>query len=109
VNCAVLAETAAQLIADGKGLLAIDESNATCNRRFAALEIAQTEESRRRWRKFTLADDILVSPRDPAAGASNRGWAGCECSVSSGIAVVPCRLQSGGLAWPLRRCDRRPW
>jgi fructose-bisphosphate aldolase class I len=51
MNCAALAETAAQLVSDGKGLLAIDESNATCDRRFAALDIPQTEESRRRWRE----------------------------------------------------------
>jgi fructose-bisphosphate aldolase class I len=30
-----------------KGLLAMDESNPTCNQRFARLRIPQTEESRR--------------------------------------------------------------
>jgi fructose-bisphosphate aldolase class I len=54
VNCDILADTAARLMADHKGILAIDESNATCNRRFAALDIAQTEESRRRWRELIV-------------------------------------------------------
>lgn len=40
------------LVASGKGLLAMDESNPTCNRRFAALDIAQTVEMRRAWREL---------------------------------------------------------
>ena len=35
------------LVAGGKGLLAMDKSNGTCNERFAASGIAQTEEARR--------------------------------------------------------------
>ena len=54
LNPAILAEAAAQLVADDKGLLAIDESNATCNRRFAALDIAQTTENRQRWRELIV-------------------------------------------------------
>ena len=45
---------AAQLVADDKGLLAIDESIGTCNRRFAEHDIAQTEERRRRWRELII-------------------------------------------------------
>ena len=40
-------ETAQALVAGDKGLLAMDESTPTCNKRFAALGIAQTEEARR--------------------------------------------------------------
>ena len=58
LNSRILAETAAQLVADDKGILAIDESSATCNRRFAALDIAQTAENRRRWREL-----IVTTPR----------------------------------------------
>ena len=39
--------TASALVADDKGLLAMDESNPTCNQRFARLGIPQTEEARR--------------------------------------------------------------
>jgi len=42
------------MVADDKGLLAIDESNRTCNRRFAAQGIPQTEEARRAWRELIL-------------------------------------------------------
>ncbi|MGA3128834.1 MAG: class I fructose-bisphosphate aldolase [Candidatus Korobacteraceae bacterium] len=35
MNTQTVAETAAKIVADGKGLLAIDESTATCNKRFA--------------------------------------------------------------------------
>jgi len=46
MNAQALIDTAKSLVADDKGLLAMDESNPTCNRRFAALGIPQTEEAR---------------------------------------------------------------
>ena len=42
-----LLNTVRALLADGKGLLAMDESNPTCNKRFARLGIPQTVEARR--------------------------------------------------------------
>jgi fructose-bisphosphate aldolase, class I len=52
-----LRDTASALIADDKGLLAMDESNATCNTRFAQYGIPQTEALRRSYR-----DLILTTP-----------------------------------------------
>lgn len=49
-----LVETARRMVGSGKGLLAMDESNPTCNKRFAALGIAQTEEARRSWRELLV-------------------------------------------------------
>ena len=49
-----LAETAAALVADDRGLLAMDESILTCNRRFAKLGIPQTEEARRTYRELIV-------------------------------------------------------
>ena len=49
-----LIETAGALVADDKGLLAMDESTPTCNRRFAALGIPQTEEARRTYRELIV-------------------------------------------------------
>ena len=46
--------TARALVADDKGLLAMDESTPTCNRRFAALGIPQTEEVRRVYRELIV-------------------------------------------------------
>ena len=54
MNAQALTETARKLVADDKGLLAMDESNATCNQRFAGLGIPQTEEARRAWRELIV-------------------------------------------------------
>ncbi|MDQ6733779.1 MAG: fructose-bisphosphate aldolase, partial [Nitrospirota bacterium] len=43
-------DTARALVAGDKGLLAMDESNPTCNTRFGRLGIPQTEEARRAYR-----------------------------------------------------------
>ena len=49
-----LSDTVAMLFADSKGLLAMDESNPTCNKRFASLGIPQTEEARRAYRELIV-------------------------------------------------------
>jgi fructose-bisphosphate aldolase, class I len=50
-----LIETANALVAGDKSLLAMDESNPTCNKRFAKLGIPQTEEARRAYRELIVA------------------------------------------------------
>ena len=54
MNATQLAQVARALVADGKGLLAMDESNGTCNKRFAAAGIPQTEEARRAYRELIV-------------------------------------------------------
>ena len=54
MNVQELIDTAGKLVADDKGLLAMDESNPTCNRRFARLGIPQTEEARRAYRELLV-------------------------------------------------------
>ena len=49
-----LINTAKLLIADDKGLLAMDESNPTCNKRFAMLKIPQTAEAHRAYREMIV-------------------------------------------------------
>ncbi len=49
-----LRDTATELVADDKGLLAMDESNPTCNKRFAKLGIPQTEATRRAYRELIV-------------------------------------------------------
>jgi len=49
-----LTDTAQALVAGDKGLLAIDESTGTCNKRFAPLGIAQDEQTRRAYRELIL-------------------------------------------------------
>ena len=54
MNLEEIIKTAKTLVADHKGLLAIDESNPTCNKRFAAAGIPQTEEFRRSYREMII-------------------------------------------------------
>lgn len=54
MNAQELINTAIALIACDKGLLAMDESNPTCNKRFTRLGIPQTEEVRRSYRELIL-------------------------------------------------------
>ena len=54
MNTRELIDTARALVADDKGLLAMDESNPTCNKRFARLGIPQTEQVRRAYRELIV-------------------------------------------------------
>ena len=54
MNTQELMNTARKMVADDKGLLAMDESNRTCNKRFARLGIPQTVEARRTWRELIV-------------------------------------------------------
>jgi len=54
MNTQQLIDTAKALIAGDKGLLAMDESNPTCNKRFANLGIPQTVEARRAYRELIV-------------------------------------------------------
>jgi len=54
MNIPALIANSQFMIVHGKGLLAMDESNATCNRRFADAGIAQSVEMRRAWRELLL-------------------------------------------------------
>jgi fructose-bisphosphate aldolase class I len=54
MNTQLLIDTAKALVADDKGLLAMDESNPTCNKRFAKLNIPQTVEARRAYRELIV-------------------------------------------------------
>ena len=53
----MLVDTARALVAGDKGLLAMDESTPTANKRFAELGIPQTEQTRRAYR-----DMIVTTP-----------------------------------------------
>ncbi len=54
MNVQKLTDAAKLLVADDKGLLAMDESTPTCNKRFAKLGIPQTEETRRAYRELIV-------------------------------------------------------
>jgi fructose-bisphosphate aldolase, class I len=49
-----LADIARAMVAPGKGIIAIDESNATCKKRFDSVGVECTEENRRAYREMLL-------------------------------------------------------
>ncbi len=59
MNVQELTHTAKTLVAGDKGLLAMDESNPTCNKRFAKLGIPQTEIARRANRELIVTTPDL--------------------------------------------------
>jgi len=59
MNVQDIIDTAKELVAGDKGLLAMDESNPTCNKRFAALRIPQNEETRRAYREMIVTTPDL--------------------------------------------------
>lgn len=54
-----LRATAKAMVAQSKGILAMDESNGTCNKRFAKIGIPETEEMRRAYRELILTTPSL--------------------------------------------------
>ncbi len=72
-NIQELAGIAGLLVAGDKGLLAMDESNPTCDKRFAALGIPQTVEARRSYRELIVAT--------PGLGESISGAILCDETI----------------------------
>jgi fructose-bisphosphate aldolase class I len=74
-----LGAVARALVAGGKGILAIDESTSTCNKRFAALGIAETSAQRRAYR-----DLLLTAPGlgDFISGVILYGETLCQSTVN---------------------------
>lgn len=59
MNCSLLEHTVKAMVAPGKGVLAIDESHSTCQKRFEALGVECTEDTRREYRELLVtAPDI---------------------------------------------------
>jgi fructose-bisphosphate aldolase class I len=54
-----LIRTASAMVAEGKGILAIDESTGTCTKRFDAVGVESTEENRRAYRGMLLTTPDL--------------------------------------------------
>ena len=52
MDIALLKDTAQKMVATGKGILAADESHPTIGKRFAALGIENSEETRRTYRQM---------------------------------------------------------
>ena len=59
MNKQILKNTIEQIFSNCKGILAMDESNPTCNKRFAAEGIPQTLEMRRKYREMIVTTPSL--------------------------------------------------
>ena len=59
MNIKTLNQIAVKMVADSKGILAMDESNGTCKKRFDSLNIGITEENRRSYRDMLVTTDSL--------------------------------------------------
>ena len=59
MNIKTLNQIAVKMVADSKGILAMDESNGTCKKRFEALNIGVTEENRRSYRDMLVTTNSL--------------------------------------------------
>ena len=91
MNTQALIETAKALVADDKGVLAMDESNGTCNERFAQLGIAPTEENRRAYRELLISTPGLG---DSISGAILYDET-IRQSTQSGIRFVDVLVEAG--------------
>merc|ERR1719316_2064976 len=58
-TCKELIETASKIVAAGKGILAADESTATCGKRLASIKVENTEENRSFYRGLLLGAEGL--------------------------------------------------
>ena len=56
-DVATLEQTARELVADGKGVLAADESAGTMSNRLESVDVEPTAENRRRWRELLFTTD----------------------------------------------------
>ena len=52
MNDRQMIDVAAAMVAEGKGILAMDESTGTCRKRFDAIGVECTEENRRAYREM---------------------------------------------------------
>ncbi|WP_263375516.1 class I fructose-bisphosphate aldolase [Granulicella aggregans] len=90
MNTQTLEETARMMVADGKGLLAIDESTTTCNKRFAKFDIPQTAEAHRQYRQLIVDTPGL---NESISGAilfdeTIRQKKDCETPFAAGLAAI---------------------
>ena len=63
-----LVKVAQAMVAEGKGILAIDESTGTCQKRFDSIGVECNEENRRQYREMLLTTaglgDHITKQRD---------------------------------------------
>ena len=66
-----LEEIATFIVADGKGILAADESNPTCGKRFDSIGVESREENRRDYREMLFTSKGMEGKILPSIKALN--------------------------------------
>ena len=61
MNFNSLNEIASYIVSDGKGILAADESNPTCTKRFDSIGVESSEENRRDYRELLFRAEGMLS------------------------------------------------
>jgi hypothetical protein len=84
-----LIATAKAMVAEGKGLLAMDESTSTCNKRFEKLGILQTEETRRSYRDGRSFCQVACGDYHRRWHSQSGLYRGQRAGVGSLCRVVP--------------------
>ena len=82
-------DMAARMVADDKGLLTIDESSATCNKRFAAHGIAQNQEMRRAYPRGCPSGPLR------SGASSGAGRIAAYSLISAAATAHPLATQAG--------------
>src|ERR1039457_3168199 len=105
MNAQELKNTALAMVAGDKGLLAMDESTPTCNKRFLALGIPQNVETRRAYRELIATT--------PGLGESISGAILCDETIrqkkndGTPFAIYRRTLNSAGLNQRTQLSDDR--
>jgi len=91
MNSQLLTDTAKLLFANQKGLLAMDESTGTCNKRFEKLGIPQTVEARRAYRELIVTTQGWES-RSAAQSSTTKPFVSrratahlCQILIAAGV------------------------
>ena len=82
-------DTAKALVADDKGLLAMDESNPTCNERFAKLGVPQTVEARRTCQELIVTTSGLGEYISGATIRQQDGTGAFFASILTAAGIIP--------------------
>ena len=78
MNTSLLESTARALVAEGRGILAADESTTSANKRFALVGVEETEENRRLYRQLLITTPFAKESVSGVIFYDETFWQECE-------------------------------